>query len=55
MTGSSSPALQELLLSLVPPDGTSIGNGALRKALETQIDGPFPDGEYERIRNSPIE
>jgi uncharacterized protein (DUF736 family) len=49
---------QRLLLSLLPKDGESIGNGTLREQLRRQIEddgGDLTDQDYWVIRNSLID
>lgn len=50
MADKKAPADATVLLSLVPADGSPIGNGALRKALSDRLGRAVAEDEYESLR-----
>jgi adenine-specific DNA-methyltransferase len=51
MDNPADPTLTAQLLALVPTDGSTIGNGALRKLLATQLGRAVEEYEYIELRD----
>jgi len=45
--------LQSAILALVPEDGTTIGNGALRQALSNHVGKTIDQAAYDSAKDAP--
>ncbi len=46
--------LSDLLLEVLPPDGTSMGNQAARQALSRPAERQIAEEEYEAVKNKAL-
>ena len=46
--------LGDLLLEVLPPDGSTIGNLSAREALSRTTERPIPEEEYEAVKGKAL-
>jgi len=51
---ASDEPLSDLLLDVLPPDGSTIGNLSAREALSRAAERPISEQEYEAVRDKAL-